>query len=67
MKIKTKKNPKTCAELSVYLGYPVKEWIKNPDNTMEFDLAIDFLTPGELVVLKQKIKQLPLHREFEVS
>lgn len=67
MKITAKKNPTTCDELSVYLGYPVLEWIQHPDDSFEIDLDVVSLTTAQRKALRKKLLLLPLHLQFETG
>jgi len=65
MKIKVKKNPTTCVELSAFIGYPVKEWIRNPDGSMEVDIGADSLSDKEMKELMKKLEALQTHLVVE--
>lgn len=61
MRIKAKKNPATCKELSDYIGYPVNEWTQYPDGSMEVDIEVASLTAGERKALIKKLEQSQIH------
>ena len=61
MKFSVKKNPSTCEELSDFIGFTVNRWTKYPDGSMELDLAVDSLTPGEKVILINRLEQAGTH------
>jgi len=61
MRIKVKRNPRTCIELSDFIGYPVKEWTLYPDGSMEVDLDVESLTPGQKLVVINKLKEALTH------
>lgn len=60
MKIYVRKNPRSCEELSEFIGYPVREWIRHPDGRMEIDIDAE-LNPGEKLLLIGKLEQAQIH------